>query len=108
VTVLRAITLTKALSPASEGLEVSAEALETARELAVRRYDQALFDAGYEHRFVQAVPPLADSPVLADETLAQLESLAGIAAAERVIHSAITANLWPVCVIRACRYSIAT
>ena len=74
---LRAITLPVALSLAAEGLEVSAEALETAREFAVRRYEQALLDAGHEHRFVQAVLPLADSPVLADETLAQLESLAG-------------------------------
>lgn len=74
---LRAITLPVALSLAAEGLDVSAEALETAREFAVRRYEQALLDAGHEHRFVQAVLPLADSPVLADETLAQLESLAG-------------------------------
>lgn len=74
---LREITLSKALSLASEGLEVSPEALETAREFAVRRYEQALLDAGHEHRFVQAVLPLADSPVLADETLTELESLAG-------------------------------
>ncbi|PWK80725.1 glycyl-tRNA synthetase beta chain [Lentzea atacamensis] len=74
---LRAITVPLALSLAAEGLDVSAEALETAREFAVRRYEQALLDAGHEHRFVQAVLPLADSPVLADETLAQLESLAG-------------------------------
>ncbi|WP_033440827.1 hypothetical protein [Saccharothrix sp. NRRL B-16314] len=67
-----------------------------------------LLGAGCEHRFVQAVLRLADSPVLADETLAQLESLAGIAAAERVIHSAITAKPVAVCVIRARRNSIAT
>ncbi|SDG22634.1 glycyl-tRNA synthetase beta chain [Lentzea fradiae] len=74
---LRAITLPTALALAAEGLEVPAEALETAREFAVRRYEQALLDAGHEHRFVQAVLPLADSPVLADDTLTQLESLAG-------------------------------
>ncbi|MGZ3148102.1 glycine--tRNA ligase [Lentzea chajnantorensis] len=98
---LRAITLTKALSLAAEGLEVPAEALETAREFAVRRYEQALLDAGHEHRFVQAVLPLADSPVLADETLAQLESLAGdesfdaLAAALQRVRRIVPADVAP-------------
>ncbi|TWP52734.1 glycine--tRNA ligase [Lentzea tibetensis] len=74
---LREITLTRALSLAAEGLEVTPEALETAREFAVRRYEQQLLDAGNDHRFVNAVLPLADSPVLADETLAELTKLAG-------------------------------
>ncbi|WP_433274452.1 glycine--tRNA ligase [Actinosynnema sp. CS-041913] len=74
---LREITLSRALSLASQGLEVSAEALETAREFAVRRYEQQLLDAGHDHRYVNAVLPLADAPARADETLVELTTLAG-------------------------------
>ncbi|KOX26905.1 glycyl-tRNA synthetase subunit beta [Saccharothrix sp. NRRL B-16348] len=74
---LKAITLTKALALAARELEVSAEALETAREFAVRRYEQQLLDAGHDHRFVNAVLPLADAPAVADTTLAELTGLAG-------------------------------
>jgi glycyl-tRNA synthetase len=79
---LKDITLTKALSLAAQevgaqGLEVSAEALEVAREFTVRRYEQQLLDAGHDHRFVNAVLPLADAPAVADTTLAELTGLAG-------------------------------
>lgn len=79
---LKGITLTKALSLAAQevgvqGLEVSAEALEVAREFTVRRYEQQLLDAGHDHRFVNAVLPLADAPAVADTTLAELTGLAG-------------------------------
>ena len=57
---------TKALALAAQELEVSAEALDTAREFAVRRYEQQLLDAGHDHRFVNAVLPLADAPAVAD------------------------------------------
>jgi glycyl-tRNA synthetase len=36
-----------------------------------------LLDAGHDHRPVSAVLPLADSPVVADETLAELERRTG-------------------------------
>ncbi|NUS64844.1 MAG: glycine--tRNA ligase subunit beta, partial [Saccharothrix sp.] len=74
---LKGITLTKALALAAQELEVSAEALDTAREFAVRRYEQQLLDAGHDHRFVNAVLPLADAPAVADTTLAELTALAG-------------------------------
>ncbi|MEU7532248.1 glycine--tRNA ligase [Saccharothrix sp. NPDC042600] len=74
---LRDITLTRALSLAARDLDVSADALENAREFAVRRYEQQLLDAGHDHRFVNAVLPLADAPAQADETLAELTALAG-------------------------------
>ncbi|XVS68124.1 glycine--tRNA ligase [Actinosynnema sp. CA-299493] len=74
---LKGITLTKALALASQELEVPAEALDTAREFAVRRYEQQLLDAGHDHRFVNAVLPLADAPAVADTTLAELTALAG-------------------------------
>ncbi|MFT7837646.1 glycine--tRNA ligase [Saccharothrix sp. BKS2] len=79
---LRDITLTRALSLAARELEASAvdlsgEALEVAREFAVRRYEQQLLDAGHDHRFVNAVLPLADAPAVADATLAELTGLAG-------------------------------
>ncbi|GAA1283481.1 glycine--tRNA ligase [Saccharothrix xinjiangensis] len=74
---LKDITLTRALSLAAQELEVSAEALEVAREFAVRRYEQQLLDAGHDHRFVNAVLPLADAPAVADATLAELTGLAG-------------------------------
>ncbi|ROP38068.1 glycine--tRNA ligase [Saccharothrix texasensis] len=74
---LKDITLTKALALAAQELEVSAEALDTAREFTVRRYEQQLLDAGHDHRFVNAVLPLADAPAVADATLAELTALAG-------------------------------
>ena len=76
---LRAITLSGALSAARAqlALDVPVETVAAAQEFAVRRYEQALLDAGHDHRFVQAVLPLADAPAVADETLAQLTDLAG-------------------------------
>ncbi|MBY8850313.1 glycine--tRNA ligase [Saccharothrix sp. MB29] len=79
---LKGITLPKALALAARGVaeqgpELSAESLEVAREFAVRRYEQQLLDAGHDHRFVNAVLPLADAPAVADTTLAELTSLAG-------------------------------
>ncbi|QFZ24062.1 glycine--tRNA ligase [Saccharothrix syringae] len=74
---LKDVTITRALSLAAQDLEVSAEALEAAREFTVRRYEQQLLDAGHDHRFVNAVLPLADAPAVADTTLAELTDLAG-------------------------------
>lgn len=80
---LKDITVTRALSLAARELEASAavsitaEALEVAREFTVRRYEQQLLDAGHDHRFVNAVLPLADAPAVADATLAELTGLAG-------------------------------
>ncbi|WP_245775690.1 glycine--tRNA ligase [Saccharopolyspora flava] len=58
---------------AEQGTTLSDEALAEAHEFIVRRYEQQLLDAGHEHRLVQAVLPLADTPVLADAALAELE-----------------------------------
>jgi glycyl-tRNA synthetase len=79
---LRKVTLSRGLEVAAElfraqGVEVPESALAAAREFAVRRYEQQLLDAGHDHRVVSAVLPLADSPVVADETLAELERRAG-------------------------------
>lgn len=84
---LKAITLTKALALAAQEVEaqqleasalaIPATALDAAREFAVRRYEQQLLDAGHDHRFVNAVLPLADAPAVADATLAELTALAG-------------------------------
>ncbi|MEV0677937.1 glycine--tRNA ligase [Actinosynnema sp. NPDC050436] len=103
VSVLRAfpelsqITLSRALALAGEGVAASvgsgnaagsgdaagagsaAGALDTAREFVVRRYEQQLLDAGHDHRFVQAVLPLADAPAVADSALAELSGLVGSA-----------------------------
>ncbi|WP_244989865.1 glycine--tRNA ligase [Saccharothrix coeruleofusca] len=73
---LREITLSRALELAARDLAVPREALEAAREFAVRRYEQQLLDAGHDHRHVNAVLPLADAPAVADETLAELVALA--------------------------------
>ena len=75
---LRAITLPAALTAARAqlGLDVPEETVAAAREFTIRRYEQAVLDAGNDHRFVNAVLPLADAPVVADETLAQLTDLA--------------------------------
>ncbi|MCP2164946.1 glycine--tRNA ligase [Goodfellowiella coeruleoviolacea] len=79
---LRAITLDAALSSAAarladRGVDVPANALATAREFIVRRYEQQLLDAGHDHRFVNAVLPLADAPADADQAVAELTDLAG-------------------------------
>ncbi|MFE2755905.1 glycine--tRNA ligase [Actinosynnema sp. NPDC059335] len=83
---LKGITLTKALALAAQAVEeqrrdesptIPAAALDAAREFAVRRYEQQLLDAGHDHRFVNAVLPLADAPAVADTTLAELTALAG-------------------------------
>jgi glycyl-tRNA synthetase len=79
---LRKVTLSRGLEVAAElfraqGVDVPESALAAAREFAVRRYEQQLLDAGHDHRVVSAVLPLADSPVVADETLAELERRAG-------------------------------
>jgi glycyl-tRNA synthetase len=82
VPALRRVTLTRGLAAAADlfraqGVDVPAAALATAREFAVRRYEQQLLDAGHDHRAVSAVLPLADAPVVADETLAEVERRAG-------------------------------
>ncbi|WP_229372731.1 glycine--tRNA ligase [Umezawaea beigongshangensis] len=78
---LHGVTLSGALELArgqlvAAGVEVPEETVRTAREFAVRRHEQQLLDAGNDHRFVNAVLPLADAPALADETLVQLTGLA--------------------------------
>lgn len=76
VPALRPVTLTAGLAMAAnqrrQGVDVSDKVLTDAHEFAVRRYKQQLLDAGHDHRFVTAVLPLADTPALADETLAEL------------------------------------
>ncbi len=76
---LAAITLAGGLAAASahEPVEVSAARQAEAADFVVRRYEQALLDAGHEHRLVQAVLPLAARPTRADATLATLTSLVG-------------------------------
>ncbi|MBY8851187.1 glycine--tRNA ligase subunit alpha/beta, partial [Saccharothrix sp. MB29] len=79
---LSAVTLTAGLSAAADritaqGVAVGDGALTDAHEFVVRRYEQQLLDAGHEHRLVQAVLPLADTPAVADATLAELEKRVG-------------------------------
>ncbi|MEU4802891.1 glycine--tRNA ligase [Actinosynnema sp. NPDC023587] len=86
---LREITLPRALASAGEGIAPAggdgAEAGAGVRadagalEFVVRRYEQQLLDAGNDHRFVQAVLPLADAPAVADRALAELSALVGSA-----------------------------
>jgi glycyl-tRNA synthetase len=79
VPALRSLTLTQGLATAAAQLrvDVPAAALTDAREFTVRRYEQQLIDAGHDHHFVTAVLPLADSPAIADETLAELSRRSG-------------------------------
>jgi len=56
----------------AQGVEVPDSALAEAAEFVVRRYEQQLLDAGYDHNLVQAVVPLGNAPARADETLAEL------------------------------------
>jgi glycyl-tRNA synthetase len=75
---LGAITLSRGLAAAArrvteQGVEVPESSLADALEFSVRRYERQLLDAGHEHRLVQAVLPLADTPAAADATLAELE-----------------------------------
>ncbi|HET6294190.1 MAG TPA: glycine--tRNA ligase subunit beta, partial [Kribbella sp.] len=75
---LRAITLPVGLAAAAEqigaqGIEVSEEALADVADFTVRRYEQQLLDRGADHLQVAAVLPLATAPVVADETLAELQ-----------------------------------
>jgi glycyl-tRNA synthetase len=77
VPALRPVTLTRGLAVAADrlraqGVEVPETALADAREFTVRRYEQQLIDAGHDHHLVSAVLPLADSPAVADDTLAEL------------------------------------
>ncbi|KAA2261349.1 glycine--tRNA ligase [Solihabitans fulvus] len=79
---LRGITLASGLTAAAnlladKGFELADGTVEAVREFAVRRYEQQLLDAGHDHRFVNAVLPLADAPAEADAALAQLTGLAG-------------------------------
>ncbi len=76
---LAPITLTEGLRTAAArqtGVTVSDETLAELHEFAVRRYEQALSDAGHDHRHVDAVLPLADTPAAADATLSELGKLA--------------------------------
>ncbi|ASO21030.1 glycine--tRNA ligase [Actinoalloteichus hoggarensis] len=74
---LRQVTVSRALRIAADvlatqGIEVTDSALAEAHEFVVRRYEQQLLDAGHQHAVVAAVLPLADSPITADETLAEV------------------------------------
>lgn len=85
VSILRAypqlapITLTEGLrlAAARHGVEVTDAVLAELHEFMVRRYEQALADAGHDHKHIDAVLPLADTPSRADATLAELSRLAG-------------------------------
>jgi glycyl-tRNA synthetase len=61
-----------AAAAAQQPVPVSDEARAQAREFIVRRYEQQLLDAGYDHRLVGAVRPLAGTPTRADAALAEL------------------------------------
>jgi glycyl-tRNA synthetase len=79
---LRAVTVPGGLEAAAEQvraqeIEVTAETLAEAAEFVLRRYGQQLADAGHDHRLVAAVLPLAASPAIADDTLAELERRVG-------------------------------
>ena len=76
---MRSLTLTQGLATAAAQLRVDVPptALADAREFTVRRYEQQLIDAGHDHHFVTAVLPLADSPAIADEALAELGRRSG-------------------------------
>ncbi|NUU21306.1 MAG: glycine--tRNA ligase subunit beta, partial [Streptomycetaceae bacterium] len=77
---LKDITVSKGLFLARRGPglgDLPKSTLDTAIEFAVRRYEQQLLDAGHDHRFVNAVLPLANAPAVADRTLAELTALAG-------------------------------
>ena len=75
---LREITLPVGLAAAAEqigaqGIEVSEDSLADVAEFTIRRYEQQLIDRGDDHLQVAAVLPLATAPVVADETLAELQ-----------------------------------
>ncbi len=79
---LSAITIPVGLAAAAgrlaeQGVTIAAGALTEATEFAIRRYEQALLDAGTEFRLVQAVLPLATAPAAADAALADLADLTG-------------------------------
>jgi len=103
---LKAITLSRGLAAAAkrvsaQGVEVPGSALADAQEFSVRRYEQQLLDAGHEHRLVQAVLPLADTPADADAALAELERLgddadfAALAAALQRVRRIVPAGTEP-------------
>jgi glycyl-tRNA synthetase len=80
--VLRPVTVPAGLRAAGErlaaqGVEVPPGTVDDATEFVRRRYEQQVLDAGYDHRFVAAVLPLADAPAAADEALRELTELAG-------------------------------
>jgi glycyl-tRNA synthetase len=83
VSILRAhprlapVTLARGLSAAAgrQPVDVPDARQSEGVEFIVRRYEQALLDAGHEHRLVQAVLPLAARPTRADATLAALAGL---------------------------------
>ncbi|WP_084643070.1 glycine--tRNA ligase [Actinoalloteichus hymeniacidonis] len=79
---LHQITVSRALRTAADvlaaqGVEVAHSAVAEAHEFVVRRYEQQLLDAGNDHDLVAAVLPLADAPVTADVTLAEIKKRTG-------------------------------
>lgn len=79
---VRALPLSLGLAAAAtrlrdQGVDVSDEQVAKAHEFVIKRYEQQLLDHGTDHRWVAAVLPLADTPALADATLAELERQIG-------------------------------
>ena len=68
---------------AAQQVEVPQASLAEALEFTVRRYEQALLDAGTEFSLVQAVLPLADVPAAADAALADLSGWRAIRTSPR-------------------------
>jgi glycyl-tRNA synthetase len=76
---LAAITVRDGLSVAArqQPVEVPAGALDEAEQFVVRRFEQALLDAGHPVNVVRAVLPHAGSPAYAEQAAADLEKLLG-------------------------------
>jgi len=60
-----------------QGHTVPAETVDAAAEFVRGRFARQLLDAGVDHRFVEALLPLADRPAELDAALAELTALAG-------------------------------
>jgi glycyl-tRNA synthetase len=104
---LERVTLALGLEAAAAGLrrqgvDVPEAVMTQARDFIIRRFEQQLLDSGAEHRYVAAVLPLADTPVIADQTLAELAKRAGqpefadLAAALQRVRRIVPAGTAPV------------
>jgi glycyl-tRNA synthetase len=88
---LAPITISGGLAAASarQPVEVTAARQAEAARFIVGRYEQVLLDAGHPHKLVQAVLPLADRPLLADETLETLPGLVSDAAFAALVEAVL-------------------